>query len=224
MIDARTEEPPDWCTEDLSSLDDDYAADEGRPGGSAGSKPFNFTLLENLEPNLKSQFVIKDFLPRGALGCCYAHPGAGKTAIIIDMVLHVAVGREYRGRRVEKQVVGFVALEGHGGIGNRVIAAARHLGIEQAPFGVVTANENFRDPETAAKTAATVQAIRAKYDPEGNALDNPVIVIDTFQAALGPRWIRLQARGRHRTHRESKESPDRRGHDGHRYSPFRQRR
>jgi RecA-family ATPase len=186
VIDAHLNEPPEWCTEDLSGLDDDYAADEGRPRSNVAGTPLDYALLRDLKPNLASQFVIKDLLPRAGLGCCYAHPGAGKTAIIIDMILHVAAGRQYRGRWVERQPVVLVALEGHSGICNRVIAAARHLGIEDAPFGVIRAIESFRNPDTAARVAATAKAIRAQYKSEGEAFDNPVIVIDTFQAALGP--------------------------------------
>jgi AAA domain len=152
--------------------------------GSAGT-PFEYALLKDLKPNLASQFVIKDLLPRAALGCCYAQPGAGKTAILVDMVLHVAAGREYRGRRVERQPVVFIALEGHSGIHNRVIAGARHLGIEDAPFGVIKAVESFRNPDTAARVAATAKAITEQYRTQGEAFDNPVVVIDTFQAALG---------------------------------------
>jgi hypothetical protein len=179
-------EPPEWCTEDLSGLDDAYAADEGQPTPNGTGTPFEYALLKDLKPNLASQFVIKDLLPRAGLGCCYAQPGAGKTAIVIDMALHVAAGREYRGRRVERQAVVFVALEGHSGIYNRVIAAARHLGIEDAPFGVIKAVESFRNPDTAARVAATAKAIKEQYETEGESFDNPVIVIDTFQAALGP--------------------------------------
>jgi AAA domain len=167
-------------------LDDDYAADEGQPMPSSAGKPFEYALLKDLKPNLASQFVIMDLLPRAALGCCYAQPGAGKTALILDTVLHVAAGREYRGRRVERQLVVLVVLEGHSGIDNRVIAAARHLGIEDAPFGVIKAVESFRNPDTAARVAATARVIREQYETESEVFDNPVIVIDTFQAALGP--------------------------------------
>jgi hypothetical protein len=79
LIDAHLEEPPAWCTEDLSGLDDDYAADEGQPMPSSAGTPFEYALLKDLKPNLASQFVIKELLPRAALGCCYAQPGAGKT-------------------------------------------------------------------------------------------------------------------------------------------------
>lgn len=186
MTDAHLHEPPEWCIEDLSGLDADYAADEGRPPPNDAGAPFGYALLKDLEPNLASQFVIKDLLPRAGLGCCYAHPGAGKTAIIIDMALHVADGRDYRGRRVERQPVVLVALEGHSGIDNRVIAAARHLDIEDAPFGVIKAVESFRDSDTAARVASAAKAITEQYKSEGETFDNPVIVIDTFQAALGP--------------------------------------
>ena len=67
-----------------------------------------------------------------------------------------------------------------------MIAAARHLGIEDAPFGVIKAVESFRNPDTAARVAATAKAIREQYQTEGEAFDNPVLVIDTFQATLGP--------------------------------------
>jgi hypothetical protein len=186
VIDAHLNEPPEWCTEDLSGLDDDYAADAGQPMPNAADTPLEYALLKDLQPNLASQFVIKDLLPRDGLGCCYAQPGAGKTAIVIDMALHVAAGRPYRGRRVEHQPVVFVALEGHSGICNRVIAAARHLGIEDVPFGVIKAVESFRNPGTAARVAATARAIKEQYKTEDEPFDNPVIVIDTFQAALGP--------------------------------------
>ena len=39
----------------------------------------------------------------------------------------------------------YVALEGHGGIDNRVIAAAAEIGITDAPFALVKATDNFRD-------------------------------------------------------------------------------
>ena len=62
-------------------------------------------------------------------------------------------------------------MEGHSGIHNRVIAAARHLGIEDAPFGVVKAVESFRTPDTAARVAATAREIRERSETESEAFD-----------------------------------------------------
>ena len=90
------------------------------------------------------------------------------------MLMHVAAGMEYRGRRVEQQPVIYIALEGHGGIGNRIIAAASELGIEDAPFALITASDNFRDPKASRKAAAVAREMGGE----------PVVVIDTMTAAL----------------------------------------
>jgi AAA domain len=63
-----------------------------------GAKPLPFTLLRDLEPYLDYSDIVRDLVPRGGLGEVHAAPGAGKTAIITDLVLHIAAGFEYRGR------------------------------------------------------------------------------------------------------------------------------
>jgi hypothetical protein len=75
----------------------------------------------------------------------------------------------------------YVALEGHGGIENRIIAAAQELEIEDAPFALVKSSDNFCDPETAQRAAALATNLMKRFGG-----DNPVIAIDTYTAALGP--------------------------------------
>jgi hypothetical protein len=148
----------------------------------AAIQPYPFTLLQDVEVELGSKFVIRDVIPYQALGEIYAPPGGGKTAVAIDMGLHIATGRTYRKRRTEQQPVVYVALEGHNGINNRVVAARRnlHLDEQDIAFALVKVAANFRVQETAQKVAANVKALVEKYT--GN---NPVLFIDTFQAALG---------------------------------------
>ena len=74
---------------------------EASDAGSAseqhgGVQPFPFTLLRDVEIELESRFIIRDLVPYEALGEIYAPPGGGKTAVGIDMALHIAEGREYR--------------------------------------------------------------------------------------------------------------------------------
>jgi hypothetical protein len=133
-----------------------------------------YTLLRDLRPNLTSRDIVRGALPFGGVGVAYAEPGAGKTAILVDMGLHVAAGMEYRKRRVEQQPVIYVALEGHGGIDNRIIAAAAHLGLEDVPFALVKAGDNFRDPASARKVAAVARQLGG----------SPLIMVDTLTAAL----------------------------------------
>jgi hypothetical protein len=97
------------------------------------------------------------------------------------MLLHVAAGIGYRNRRTVKQRVIYCALEGHGGIDNRVIAAAQEIGITEAPFALVKATDNFRDPETAERVGNVPNELVQQFGG-----DNRIIAIDTYQAALGP--------------------------------------
>jgi AAA domain len=146
--------------------------EQEQPNGKA--TPLPFTLLRDLKPSLDRRELIKGAIPAGGFGVAYAEPGAGKTAIIVDMGLHVAAGREYRDRRVEQQPVIYVALEGHGGIGNRIIAAAAELSIEDAPFALILASDNFRDPATSRRVAGVAKQLGGQ----------PLVVIDTYTAAL----------------------------------------
>src|SRR4029453_19508314 len=80
-------------------------------------------------------------------------------------------------RRTPQAPVICLALEGHAGIDNRVIAAAAELAVDTATieFGLIRSKENFRDPEVVAKLGAALIAIGRPC----------VVVIDTYQAALG---------------------------------------
>jgi hypothetical protein len=148
-------------------------------GDAYSSAPYPFTLLRDLKPTLDRREIVRDLIPRRALGEVHADSSGGKTAIIVDLALHIAAGIEYRGRRVERQPVVYVALEGHGGIDNRVIAARDELGIEDAPFALVKTGDNFREPDPAQRAAATARYLIASYGG-----DCPLIVIDTYTAAL----------------------------------------
>jgi hypothetical protein len=149
-----------------------------KPNGHAG--PMSYILLRDLKPNLTSNDIVKDIIPRNAFVEAHAVSGGGKTAIIVDLCLHIADGREYRGRRVEQQPVVYIALEGHKGIDNRVIAARDQLEIADAPFALVKAIDNFRDPEACLKAAALARQMMQQHSGAC-----PVIVLDTYPAALG---------------------------------------
>jgi AAA domain len=177
------QEPPEWATEDagLDDLDSAYDKAEGRPGANGGAKPFEFTLLDEVRANLGNLWIVKGLIPKAGFGVIYGPPGSGKTAIALDMALHIAAGLEYRGRRTERQPVVYVILEGHGGVTNRVVAARDRLGIEGAAFAVVKATADFRDPDNAFNAAAVARQICAGFEKP-----NPLVVVDTLQAALGP--------------------------------------
>jgi hypothetical protein len=168
--------PPGWATED-AGLEAEYDRGEGRPTDRA----FEFTRLDDLGANLGNQWIVKAMVPKAGFGVIYGPPGSGKTAIAIDIGLHVAAGLLYRGRRTVRQPVVYTILEGHGGVTNRIVAARDRLQIQGAAFAVVKTTADFRDPANALAVATVARQISAGLtDP------NPLIIIDTFQAALGP--------------------------------------
>lgn len=164
-----------------TAFDAEFGPDEPAAKANGAAAPMTYRLLSELRPNLTSNEIVKDLIPRRAFGEVHADAGGGKTAVAVDLLLHVAGGLTYRERRTEQQPVVYVALEGHGGIDNRIIAAARELEIDDAPFALVKSTDNFCDPETTEKVAAIATNLMKRFG--GN---NPVIAIDTYTAALGP--------------------------------------
>jgi AAA domain len=85
-------------------------------------EPFNAITLSTA-PN----YLVKGILPRVGLVVFWGPPKCGKSFWAFDLVMHVALGREYRGRRVHQGPVVYLALEGGHGFRNRVEAWRRHL-------------------------------------------------------------------------------------------------
>ena len=67
-----------------------------------------------------ANYTVKGVLPRVGLAVVWGPPKCGKSFWTFDLVMHVATGRPYRGRRVRQGVVVYLALEGGSGFANRV--------------------------------------------------------------------------------------------------------
>lgn len=84
-------------------------------------------------------YLVKGLLPRRGLAVIWGPPKCGKSFWAMDVALHIALGWEYRGRRVQQASVVYVALEGRYGIPARIEAFKRHHGVAEAPFYLITA-------------------------------------------------------------------------------------
>lgn len=81
--------------------------------------------LENLQsigPVLTNNYLVKGLLDRNCLSMIYGPSNAGKTFVALDIALHVAAGRAWRGLRVDGGPVVYIAAEGGAGIRNRLAA------------------------------------------------------------------------------------------------------
>ncbi len=123
---------------------------------------------------------------KGLLGCCamsvvYGESGAGKTFWVLDLALHIALGREWCGRRVQQGGVVYIAAEGAAGISNRVAAFKRHHGITgQAPFAILPTSVNLLDP--AADTGDLIELIKSAT--AGFGMPVALVVVDTLSRVL----------------------------------------
>jgi AAA domain len=126
-----------------------------------------------------TSYLIKGILPRTGLAVVWGPPKCGKSFWTFDLVVHIALGREYRGRKVQQGVVVYCALEGGGGFGNRIEAWRKQHGNggeQNIPFYLI------RQPfDLIADHQILIAAIR---DELGKATPS-AIVIDTLNRAMG---------------------------------------
>jgi hypothetical protein len=88
-------------------------------------------------------YLVKGLIPRIGLVVIYGPPKCGKSFITFDLAMHVALGWEYRGRRVKLSGVCYCAFEGGDGFKARTeafrqVKLAENVG--DAPFYLVTAS------------------------------------------------------------------------------------
>lgn len=124
-----------------------------------------------------ANYCIKGIVPRAGLAIVWGPPKCGKSFWTFDLVMHVALGREYRGHRVQQGAVVYLALEGGHGFHNRVEAWRRHdLNGHQGavPFYLLDVPVDL-----VADCKKLIAAINAQL-PEPPT----VVVIDTLNRAL----------------------------------------
>ena len=116
------------------------AASEPKP-----SKPvepskarFQLTRFRDIAITEGVAYLVKDLLPAMGLVVVWGPPKCGKSFWMFDLSMHIALGREYRGRRVQQGPVVYLALEGGKGFTHRVQAFRRRHSVTDAPFYLIT--------------------------------------------------------------------------------------
>ena len=95
----------------------------------AGSEPrsprFRIARFGTIKPDISAQYLVKGLLQSTGLAVVWGAPKCGKSFWTFDLLMHVALDRPYRGRRVTAGVVVYCALEGVQGFKNRIEAFRR---------------------------------------------------------------------------------------------------
>lgn len=155
------------------------------PSNLEGARNTKLTRLRfsELHARIDTDDFVQGLLTTTALSVFYGDSNAGKTFVVLDLALHIAMGWPWHGRRVEQGGVVYVAAEGGSGVLNRIEAFKRHHDIAPAlevPFSLVPSPVNLLDPE------ADVHELIALVQDEAAGLGEPVklVVIDTLSRAL----------------------------------------
>jgi RecA-family ATPase len=94
--------------------------------GKAKALRFQLRPFEAIKLSTEPNYRIKGILPRVGLVVVWGPPKCGKSFWTFDLVMHVALGWKYRGRKVQQGTVVYLALEGGAGFARRVEAWRQH--------------------------------------------------------------------------------------------------
>jgi hypothetical protein len=123
-------------------------------------------------------YLVKGLIPRAGLTIVWGPPKCGKSFFVFDLTMHVALGWEYRGRRVRRGAVVYCALEGAEGFRARIEAFRQARMAENAtkvPFYLIASPLRL-----AADHSALVSSIRATL----GRITPAAVVIDTLNRSI----------------------------------------
>jgi AAA domain len=120
-------------------------------------------------------YLVKGLLANSGLAVIWGPPKCGKSFWAFDLGMHIALGRDYSGHRVQQASVVYVALEGKGGFPARKEAFGRYHGIESAPFYLLPTSLDL-----VAESGQLIASIKAQL-----GADLPgVLFLDTLNRSL----------------------------------------
>lgn len=153
-------------------------AGEASAPPAADSSPLKFQVIPahefaNVAP---TPWRIKDVLPDAELVVMYGASGSGKSFVALDMAGAIARGVPWRGKKVRKGRVAYIAAEGAGGFRKRLTAYAQanQINLADLDLGVIHAAPNMMEKADAAAVAKAVKAW-------GGA---DIIIVDTFAQVM----------------------------------------
>ncbi len=143
------------------------------------SPKIEFIPIDAIQHTTETNDFVHGLLAHNQLSVVYGESNCGKTFFMTDLCFHIATGKAWRGRRVDKGGVIYVALEGSYGLRNRVAAYRVTHGLEDAKFVMVTSQIDFLNPQ--GNIGDFIECVHKASEFMGGAC---LIVIDTLSRAI----------------------------------------
>lgn len=125
----------------------------------------------------KSSYLIKSILPATGLGQVFGSSNVGKSFLLIDLAMHLASGRPWRGLRTKKVPVLYIVAEGMAGLSARMKAWTLRYGAIPDLLIVRPYSAQLTVQGAAEALAERIQNLI--YPPQ-------FIILDTLAANFGP--------------------------------------
>jgi hypothetical protein len=116
------------------------------PTARAPKKPkFQLTPFNDIKFETAEEWLIKRLLPRKGVAAIYGASGSVKTFILLDLLLRIALGWPWAGRRVVQAPTIYIAAESAAGLHKRKIGwELAHDGLpDNVPFHLIEVAPNF---------------------------------------------------------------------------------
>jgi hypothetical protein len=109
-------------------------------GAFGPARRFELIMFDNLKPGREQLYLVKRLIPRVGLTLVWGPPKCGKSFWVFDLMMHVALGWDYRDHRARQGTVVYCAFEGAEGFKLRAEAfRVRHEPPPIVPFFLVGA-------------------------------------------------------------------------------------
>lgn len=150
------------------------------PSFDAPKRAANLEWFDDLQPALGGAYLVKGLLDLGTMSVVYGPSNSGKTFWTIDLAYHIAIAAPWRGRRVNRTSVLYLAAEGGNGVINRVVALKQEHGVCDVPLAVKRAGLDLLHDQADLQHIVDLSAeVKARL-PDAPHL----IVIDTLSRVM----------------------------------------
>jgi hypothetical protein len=176
QLDSRADVPPVDSADEFELAVEEPTIETSNVTSKNALVVFPLQAFENIRLDSERRgYLVKGLIASMGLAVIWGPPKCGKSFWAADLGMHIALGWDYRGHKVQQASVVYVALEGRHGFPARIEAFRQHHGVESAPFYLLSSSLDL-----VAKSGQLIASIKAQL---GTALPG-VLFLDTLNRSL----------------------------------------
>jgi hypothetical protein len=147
-------------------------ADDARKVDGASAPRIRLVPFDDIKLGTERRYLVKGLIPRIGLAVVWGPPKSGKSFWVFDVMMHVALNRLYRGRRVHHGPVVYCAFEGQTGLEARCAAfRQRFLAEDHEPVPFYLQSVALDLVKDATELAAAIRLTLGEAKPVAMVLD-----------------------------------------------------